>query len=93
MEPTLSNSVANTDETENALEYLLFKSKQLPILAQLACKYLTNLATSAPSERVFPDASNIEMGKRYNMIEDILSSYVLERLGFKDEKIKFIINK
>ena len=77
------------DKTMNAFSYWQFHEKKYPELARLARIALLPLASSAPSERIFSEAKNIEMRKRFHMVEDTLSAYVLIRSGFRSGQMTF----
>ena len=66
-------------------------AQKYPILAQMASEELLSVASSAPSERVFSEAKNIEMRERFHMVEDTLSAYVMLRNGLKCKRINFKI--
>ena len=76
----------------SSLDFWKENERKYPILAKLACKYLFDIASSAPSERLFSDAKNIELKKRYNMLGDTLSCYVKVRSGLKSERMHFKMN-
>ena len=78
-------------DTMNGLEFWKLNEHRFPVLAKMACKYLLSPASSASSERVFSNAKNIEMRKRFHMVEDTLSAYVSVRSGLKSKKINFKI--
>ena len=74
--------LSDANKSMEPLEYWKCNAKQYPVLSRMAVLYLLPLASSAPAERVFSEARNIEMRKRYHMVEDTLSAYVLIRGGF-----------
>ena len=74
---------------EDPLKFWKFNRDQFPQLAKMACVELLSTASSAPSERIFSEAKNIELRKRYHMVEDTLSAYVLVRSGLRSEMMNF----
>ena len=81
--------LSDTNITINANEFWEYNHKRFPILASIASKVLLPLASSAPSERIFSKAADIEMRKRYNMIEETLEAYVLVQSGFSSNRLIF----
>lgn len=56
----------------NILDYWKLKQSEYPIMAQIAWDYLAIPATSAPSERVFSQGSDLLSKKRNRMAPDTL---------------------
>ncbi|CAG8644635.1 4571_t:CDS:2, partial [Scutellospora calospora] len=64
-----SNSTQVNVEDDDELK----NRSSLPVLAQLACKYLSILATSMPSERLFSDVSKHILAKRTRLSPDLVN--------------------
>ena len=81
--------LVDSDNSMDGLDYWNKNKHRFPVLANIVCEELLCVASSAPSERVFSDAKNIEMRKRFHMVEDSLSAYVMVRSGLKSTRINF----
>lgn len=57
-------------------------------MSVIACKELLSSASSALSEKVFSDAKNVEI-KRFHMVKDVLSAYVLVWSGLRSNDMCF----
>jgi len=58
------------------LEFWRLNKDKYPILAYLACRYLAILATSAPSESIFSQGSDLITKKRNRLGKDSIN-YIL----------------
>ena len=64
----------DNNKTMDAAAYWKFHGNKFPELIKIARKSLLASASSAPLERLFSNAKNIEIRKRYHMVEETLSS-------------------